>query len=404
MKAVGKGLESVRINQDWAKLPLFDRSKWQRVKFGDVVENVNETERDPVGAGIERYIGMQHLEPGSLHIQSWGALADGTKFNRRCRPGQTLFGKRRAYQRKVAVTDFDAVVSGDIYVLSPSDKKLLPDLLPFLCLSERFIEHAVGTSAGSLSPRTNWSSLAAFEFDLPPIAHQRLLSEVLRSANSVLSGILCAVKDAEALRRSHLREAFSDKHQYRLRLVKEVGGVLLGRRRAPEYLELKFTFPYLRVANVMDGYIDFKDVLDMKFNERDLDTFRLEPGDILLNEGQSVELIGRSAIFNGEIQDCCFQSTLLRFRAGKDVMPKWAQAYFQHCLYSGIFAREAPQTTSMAHLTSLRFSNMKFPVPDISIQKVFANEHRRLILAVKALKMNQLASVSNLSGLLNTIF
>jgi type I restriction enzyme, S subunit len=78
-------------------------------------------------------------------------VSDGTTFTRCCRLGQVLFGKRRAYQRKVAVAEFDAVVSGDIYVLTSKGDRLLPELLPFLCLSERFFQHAVGTFAGSLS-------------------------------------------------------------------------------------------------------------------------------------------------------------------------------------------------------------------------------------------------------------
>jgi type I restriction enzyme, S subunit len=100
-----------------------------------------------------------------------------------------LFGKRRAYQRKVAVAEFEAVVSGDIYVLAPKDlcvpQRLLPELLPFLCLSERFFQHAVGTSAGSLSPRTNWSSLASFEFDLPPLDQQRRIAEILWAVDAM---------------------------------------------------------------------------------------------------------------------------------------------------------------------------------------------------------------------------
>ena len=158
---------------------LFDRSEWKRVRFGDVVESLNETERDPEEAGIDRFIGLEHLEPGSLHIRAWGNVADGTTFTRRCRPGQVLFGKRRAYQRKVAVAEFDAVVSGDIYVLAPKNDRLLPELLPFLCMSERFFEFAVETSAGSLSPRTNWSHLAQFEFALPPLDQQRRIAEIL---------------------------------------------------------------------------------------------------------------------------------------------------------------------------------------------------------------------------------
>jgi len=161
---------------------LLEHSNWQRVRFGDMVENLNETERNPEGAGIERFIGLEHLEPGSLHIREWGNVADGTTFTRRCRPGQVLFGKRRAYQHKVAVAEFDAMVSGDIYVLAPKNNRLMPALLPFLCMSERFFEFAVETSAGSLSPRTNWSHLAQFEFALPPLDQQRRIAEILIAA------------------------------------------------------------------------------------------------------------------------------------------------------------------------------------------------------------------------------
>ena len=175
MIAPGPVPGDLRPNPGWASLPLFDRKGWRRVRFGDVIENVNETERDPAEVGIERFIGLEHLEPGSLQIRTWGNVADGTTFTRRCRPGQVLFGKRRAYQRKVAVAEFDAVVSGDIYVFMPADNRLLPELLPFICLSERFFQYAVETSAGSLSPRTNWKHLADFEFDLPPLSSSGVL-------------------------------------------------------------------------------------------------------------------------------------------------------------------------------------------------------------------------------------
>jgi hypothetical protein len=73
------------VNPDWARLPLFDRTGWTRVRFGDVVENVNDTVRSPQAAGIERFVGLEHLEPGSLHVQTWGSVSDGTTFTRCCR-------------------------------------------------------------------------------------------------------------------------------------------------------------------------------------------------------------------------------------------------------------------------------------------------------------------------------
>lgn len=165
---------------------------WRRVKFGDVVRLSKARSQDPLADGIERYVGLEHLEPGDLRIRNWGNVADGVTFTSVFQPGQVLFGKRRAYQRKVAVADFSGVCSGDIYVLETKDAQvLLPELLPFICQTDAFFEHAVGTSAGSLSPRTNWTSLANFEFALPPIEEQlrivRLLREIESNSDELIS-------------------------------------------------------------------------------------------------------------------------------------------------------------------------------------------------------------------------
>ena len=161
-----------RVNPDWARLPLFDRKGWTRVRFGDVVENVNETERDPEAAGIDQFIGLEHMEPGSLHVRAWGNVADGTTFARRCRPGQVLFGKLAPISARWPWQSSTRWCPATSMSLASKNDRLLPELLPFICMSERFFQHAVGTSAGSLSPRTNWTSLASFEFDLPPLDQQ----------------------------------------------------------------------------------------------------------------------------------------------------------------------------------------------------------------------------------------
>lgn len=174
---------------------------WKWVKFGEVVRLCRETCKDPAAEGIERYIGLEHIEPGDLRVRTWGDVADGTTFTNRVRPGQVLFGKRRAYQRKVAVADFDAVCSGDIYVFeSVNPTRLLPELLPFLCQTDAFFDHAVGTSAGSLSPRTNWSSLAEYEFALPPLEEQRRVVALLSSFATVVNELRAARETAQTVR------------------------------------------------------------------------------------------------------------------------------------------------------------------------------------------------------------
>ena len=156
------------------------------VKFGEVVKNVNLVDRDPETTGIERIVGLDHIDPDNLHIRRWNSIEEGTSFTRRFVPGQTLFGKRRAYQRKVAYAEFEGICSGDILTFEPKDKKvLLPELLPFICQSSVFFDHALGTSAGSLSPRTNWTALKNFEFPLFPLDEQKRIAEILWAADEV---------------------------------------------------------------------------------------------------------------------------------------------------------------------------------------------------------------------------
>jgi type I restriction enzyme, S subunit len=125
----------------------------------------------------------QHIDSDDLRIQRWGLVEDGITFTSLFKPGQVLFGKRRAYLRKVAVPDFAGVCSGDIYVFeSANPQVLLLELLPFICQTDRFFEYAIGTSAGSLSPRTNWKSLVNFEFGLPSLEEQKKVIKMLSLA------------------------------------------------------------------------------------------------------------------------------------------------------------------------------------------------------------------------------
>jgi len=168
---------------------ISNKAGWTRVAFGDVVRLSKLRAKDPEAEGYERVVGLEHIDPSDLRIRRWADIADGTTFTSVFKPGQVLFGKRRAYQRKVAVADFEGVCSGDIYVLEPSTDALMPELLPFICQTDAFFEHAIGTSAGSLSPRTNWKSLADFALLLPPIQEQARLVEVLRASSDSVDGL-----------------------------------------------------------------------------------------------------------------------------------------------------------------------------------------------------------------------
>ena len=97
-------------NPDWASLPLFDRSGWKRVRFGDFAQSVNERV-EPADAAEEIYVGLDDLDLRSLHIRRWGKGSDVTGTKLRFQKGDIIFGRRRAYQRKVGVAEFDGICS-----------------------------------------------------------------------------------------------------------------------------------------------------------------------------------------------------------------------------------------------------------------------------------------------------
>ncbi len=127
---------------------------WTTVAFGDVVQLSKTRSTDPEADGFERYVGLEHIGPGDLKIRRWGDIADGTTFTSVFKPGQVLFGKRRAYQRKVAVADFDGVCSGDIYVLEPKGDRPAAGTAAVHLPDRAFFDHAVGMS-GRVSVTAN---------------------------------------------------------------------------------------------------------------------------------------------------------------------------------------------------------------------------------------------------------
>jgi type I restriction enzyme S subunit len=174
--------------------------------------------------------------------------------------------------------------------------------------------------------------------------------------------------------------------------IGEAGQVLGGRQRSPH--NVGEPCKYLRVANVFDGFLETEDVLKMPFTAAEKERFLLRPGDILLNEGQSIDLVGRSAIYRGIPDQCCFQNTLIRFRANRTTCIEFAQLVFQQYLRLGVFASIALQTTSIAHLGSGRFAALKMPLPPLPEQEAIAEvlgkvdtliEHLERLIAKKRL-------------------
>lgn len=177
-----KSLQKSLVNGLLSKEPVFgnllNSKNCTLTTFGEIAEcdkEYPEHEKE-----VERFVGLEWIEADNFQLQSFGLVANGTTFTKRFAKGDVLFGKRRAYLKKVAVADFDGICSGDILVIRAKVKKMLQGLLPYYISAEAFIQHAVSTSAGSLSPRTKWKDLAELEVSIPDLKTQERVLEVFQ--------------------------------------------------------------------------------------------------------------------------------------------------------------------------------------------------------------------------------
>jgi type I restriction enzyme S subunit len=159
-----------------------------------------------------------------------------------------------------------------------------------------------------------------------------------------------------------------------------IGGVTKGRK-----LDGKKTIslPYLRVANVQDGYLNLDEIKYIDVLESDLEKYQLLKDDLLFTEGGDKDKLGRGSIWNGEIENCIHQNHIFRGRPDLDlVIPKFVTYYTQSRSAKDYFYKNAKQTVNLASINLRVLSNLPFPLPSLSGQRrIVAEIERRLTIA-----------------------
>ena len=150
-------------------------------KFDKIAYN-STVKKKPTDADRSNYIGLENIDPDSLFVENYGSDITPKGEKLIMKKGDVLFGKRRAYQKKVAIAPCDGIFSAHGMVLRPKEDVIDKDFFPFFIHSDQFLNEAVRISVGGLSPTINWRDLKELEFSLPPLSIQRELSKKLWAA------------------------------------------------------------------------------------------------------------------------------------------------------------------------------------------------------------------------------
>lgn len=173
------------ITMEKMNIQNIDKTNWKSFKFQEIAHRISETV-NPNTTELEIYVGLEHIDGENIHINRYGTPADVCGGKLKCYPGDVIFGKRRAYQRKAAIVDFEGICSAHAFVFRANPIAIDPKLFPFFLHSDQFMHRMVDISVGGLSPTINWVDLKDQEFLLPPKEEQSKLAELLWAMDEVI--------------------------------------------------------------------------------------------------------------------------------------------------------------------------------------------------------------------------
>ncbi len=351
-----------------------EKGKWNQTPFGDVVSCIEQHDKNPLQNGLSKFVGLENIDGENLKIVGFGNLENGTTFSKTFKCSDVLFGKRRAYLRKVAVADFDGICSGDILVFRAREDRLLPALLPFYTSSDSFINHAINTSAGSLSPRTKWRDLATYEIPLPPLAEQQRLVELFQSIEQSIGQAQQQEGNLRRLAKQLINGFVSDKPAF--------GNLLKGKTLSKvRYCEVvnKLTRKIDPVSYGIERIVAGEHLASEDFKIREWGTvgkdilgpafhMLFQPGDILY--GSRRTYLKKVAV--ADFEGVCANTTYV-IRANKDFL---LQTLLKHIMLTEKFTQYSigvSKGSTNPYINWKDLDNFTIEIPDLDTQREIAN-------------------------------
>ena len=371
-----------------------DKSNWESVLFGDVVSEVRNTVKKGEKENIDRYIGLEHIDPENIHISKWGFVKDGTTFTRKFEKEQILFGRRRAYLKKAGIATFTGLCSGDIIVMQAKEK-LLPKLLPFLINNDNFFDFAVDTSAGSLSPRTKFKHLAEYKLLLPPKDQQAKIAELLWTMDDLIEKEKKILKSTSVLIEKFIELSIKgDLTKFEYDRVQKDGYIqsklpkipkqwsyvnasnFLFIQEGPGVRKTQFKDSGIKLingSNILDGNLDLNKTSRFISLEEANSTYKhflIDEGDLVIAcSGIAVEKFNKKVAFvKKEDLPLCMNTSTMRF---KSLNEKLNIKYFKLFLLSQIFKLQINRLITGSAQLNFGPSHMKkiiLPLPPIEYQ------------------------------------
>ena len=297
-----------------------------KYKFSEIAYNINQ-KKMPEPGDEEMYIGLEHLDSGSLKVKRWGSDVPITGEKLVMKKGDILFGRRNTYLRRAAIAPHDGIFSAHGMIFRPNTAVMDEDYFPFFISSDYFMNAAIRISVGSLSPTVNWKTLKELEFDIPDLESQRKSAALLTAANRLKEAYEILLEETDQLVKSQFIELFGtyQNTQYEVKTLEELCEPIKdGTHQTPTYSDDKENgFLFLSSKDVTSRYVDWDHPMYIPFDLHEQLYKRIAPrkGDILLAKNGTT---GIAAIVDRDIVfDIYVSLALLRPHGNINVKYLW---------------------------------------------------------------------------------
>lgn len=342
-----------------------------KYKFEDIAIN-STAKKLPEPSDNEHYIGLEHLDSGNLYVTRWGADTAPIGEKLLMKKGDVLFGKRRAYQKKVGIAPFDGIFSAHGMVLRPKEDVICKEFFPFFISSDYFLNEAIRISVGGLSPTINWKDLRVLEFELPSLEEQRVLADKLWAAYEVKESYKNLLAQTDKLLHAQFEKMFGEETNTPYEKLEKLcktfidGDWIESKDQSVEGVRL------VQTGNVGNGeYLDKIDkahyITESTFDR--LHCTEIFAGDILIS--RLPDPIGRACIIPEGIGKAitAVDCTIIRLNEER-VLPKFFIAATNSTAYQNK-VRSFIAGTTRARISRGNLATIEIPVPPMTLQEEF---------------------------------
>ena len=251
-------------------------------------------------------------------------------------------------------------------------------------------------------PILNNERLSEINFAYPPLTEQKRIASLLARADRLRHLRRTAHDLGESLLQSVFLEMFGKvRGKTKEALLGGISNIASGVTKGHDYKGKETVeVPYLRVANVQDGYLDLTEIKTIQALPSEIEELRLQVGDVVMTEGGDFDKLGRGAIWRGQIENCIHQNHIFRVRLDTTkVLPEFFENFLLSPEAKKYFLGASKQTTNLASINMTQLKQLPVPLYPLSLQEEFAS----VVARVESMRSRQAESERQVEGLFESL-